>query len=111
VKRPSRIRAIKSVDARSRYPYTMKRVRKRSRHGVATVTVRTSATYTDLISIVDEVAGLIREESGVERVLIHVDGDGPDALRYLVRLLDSRAREYGKRVELTGSLALRSVPA
>jgi hypothetical protein len=70
--------------------------------GVVVVTLEDEWTNADVITLVDAVGSLIRGDTSVQRVLVRVDGETPRALRYVVRLLDREARDWGgKRVEFT----------
>jgi hypothetical protein len=72
--------------------------------GVVMVTLEDEWTNADVITLVDAIGSLIRGDTGVERVLVRVDGETPHALRYVVRLLDREARDWGgKRVEFTSA--------
>lgn len=70
--------------------------------GVVVVTLEDEWTNADGIAFVDAVSTLIRGDNGVQRVLVRVEGEIPHTLRYVVRLLDREARDWGgKRVEFT----------
>lgn len=70
--------------------------------GVVVVTLEDEWTNADVITLVDAIGSLIRGDTGVQRVLVRVDGETPHTLRYVVRLLDLEARDWGgKRVEFT----------
>jgi hypothetical protein len=64
----------------------------------AVVEVGERTTSAMLMSIIDEIAVLIRERDDIDSVMVRVDGDTPPPLRYVVRVLDRQARTYGKTV-------------